>query len=304
MQDLLKRWQAITFGYLVITYLAVVVVMKQPIATWLIVVAIWLMVLILTYLGTFLGIIGVLLQSLTRRQQPSIPLYKAAYKIGTRNSTILTSYGLILLRDNDNEIAMECFDRALENTTYFLSTKTLKCNKAIALWKVGRVEDAIALYNEVIEKFGKDDQRYITEPTFDEEGIKAIVADNTYMYPQDFTTLGFLYTLNKQYEEAIFFSQAALEKKENFAAAYDNLGQIDYFQGRIDDAEVHFDKALSLNPKLPDSLYFAGLVAIKKGAYEKALDYLAQAKQCSLDGLNTITYEMIDDAIAGLEDCY
>lgn len=301
MQDLLKRWQAITLGYLVITYLAFVVVMKQTIATWLIVVAVWLVVLVLTYLGTFLGIIGVLFQSITRKQEPSIPLYKAAYKFGTRNSTILASYGLILLRDNNNEIAMECFDRALDNTTYFLSTKTLKCNKAIALWKLGRLEEAIALYNEVIEKFGKDDQTYITDPSFDEQGIKALVSDNTYMYPQDFTTLGFFYTLNEQYEEATFFSRAALEKKEDFAAAYDNLGQIDYFQGRIEEAEVHFAKSLSLNPKMPDSLYFAGMVEIQKGENEKAMDYLTQAKGCSLDGLNSITYEMIDEAIKGLE---
>lgn len=301
MQDLLKRWQAITFGYLVITYLAVVVFMKLPITVWLVVVGVWLLILIATYLGTFLGIIGVLLQSLTRKQEPSIPLYRAAYKFGTRNSTILASYGLILLRDDQNELAMACFDKALANTTYFLSTKTLKCNKAIALWKVGRIEDAIALYNEVIEKFGKDDQKYFTQPSFDEEGIKAIVDENTYLYPQDFTTLGFLYTLNEQYEEARFFSLAALEKKEDFAAAYDNLGQIDYFQGHIDDAEANFSKALDLNPKLPDSLYFAGLVAQKKGDHEKALTYLNQAKDCSLDGLNTITNKMIDQAIADLK---
>ena len=191
---------------------------------------------------------------------------------------------------------MACFDRALSFNSYFLTTKTLKCNKAIALWKLDRVDEAIDLYLEVIKQFGRDDQKFVVEPSYDQDGIEDLVANNDYMYPQDYTTLGFLYTLVQNYEAAIFFSQAALEKKEDFAAAYDNLGQIYYFKDDLDLAREHFDKALELNPNLPDSLYFSALVAIKDGNNEKANDHLSKAESCKLDGLNTIDYDMINEA--------
>lgn len=301
MNNILNRWRSITIGFLILSYLAVIVFMHQPIAIWFILVGTWILLLVLIFFGTFIGIIGVLLQTITRKQKPFIPFFRAAYKFGTQNATILASYGLVLLRENNAEEALRCFDRALTNSTYFMSTKTLKCNKAIALWKLDQVEEAINLYLEVIENFGKDNQKFMTDRTYDQEGIDDLVAMNTYLYPQDYTTIGFLYTLQGQYEEATFFSKAALAKKDDFAAAYDNLGQIDYFQKRIPEAKAHFDKALELNPNLPDSLFFAGLVALFEGDKEKGKDYLLKARECKIDGLNTVSYEMVDAALKGID---
>lgn len=301
MQIFKKHWQTVTIAVLIVSYLALVVFMKEPLSTWLLFAGGWFLLLILLFLGTVIGIVGVLIQSLTKRQDLAIPLYKTAYKLGTQNATILTTYGLILLRQHQSEEALACFDKALANTTYFLSAKTLKCNRAIALWKLDRLDEAIAAYNGVLRDYGKEEQKFFTSPTLDEDGIKAIVEDNNYLYPQDFTTLGFLYTLAKDYDRALFFSKAALEKEENFAAAYDNLGQIAYYQGDMTEAKVQFEKALEINPNLPDSLYFSGLVAFAQKDADRARSFLNQARQCALDGLNTVSYEMIDGALASLE---
>jgi len=300
MNYILKKWRSISIGFLFVTYMTVIVFMQQPLSTWFIIAGGWVLLLVIVFAGTFVGVLGVLLQSITRRQEPSVPFYRLAYHLGTKNATILASYGLLMLRENKADVGIKCFDRALENNAYFLTTKTLKCNKAIALWKLGQVDDAIALYLEVIEKFGRDDQKFMTDRTYDQEGIDDLIANNTYMYPQDYTTLGFLYTLKEQYEEALFFSHAALAKKEGFASAYDNIGQIYYFQGDIDGARENFDKALELNPKLPDSLYFAALVAKHDGDKDKAQSLLEKAQSCKLDGLNTISYDMIKDVMATL----
>lgn len=300
MNKLQKKWRSISIGFLFITYMIVIVFLQQPISTWLIIAGSWVLLLLIVFAGTFIGILGILLQAITRRQEPSIPFYRLAYKLGTKNASILASYGLLMLRENKADIAMDCFDRALEHNAYFLTTKTLKCNKAIALWKLGRVDEAIALYLEVIEHFGSEGQKFVTDKTYDQEGIDDLVANNKYMYPQDYTTLGFLYTLQEQYEEALFFSQTALAKKEGFASAYDNIGQIYYFQGDMHAAKENFDKSLELNPKLPDSLYFAALLAKNDGDSEQAKALLLKAQSCKLDGLNTISHEMINEAMATL----
>lgn len=295
-----KKWRSISIGFLFVTYMSVVVFMQQPLSTWFIIAGSWVLLLLIIFIGTFVGVLGVLLQGITRRQGPSVPFYKLSYQLGTKNATILASYGLLMLRENKADTAMKCFDRALQNNAYFLTTKTLKCNKAIALWKLGRVDEAIALYLAVIEQFGRDEQKFVTDRTYDQEGIDDLIASNDYMYPQDYTTLGFLYTLEEQYEEALFFSHAALAQKEGFASAYDNIGQIYYFQGDMAAAQENFDKSLELNPKLPDSLYFAALLAQHNGDLEKAKDLLDKAQSCKLDGLNTVSYEMINTLKATL----
>jgi len=295
-----KKWRSFSIGFLFVTYMTVIVFMRQPITTWLFIAGGWVLLILIIFAGTFVGVLGVLLQGITRRQEPSVPFYRLAFKLGSKNATILASYGLLMLREEKADVAIECFDRALEHNAYFLTTKTLKCNKAIALWKLNRVKEAIALYLEVIKQFGQEDQKFITDPSYDQEGIDDLVANNDYIYPQDYTTIGFLYTLEEQYEEALFFSQAALAKKEGFASAYDNIGQIHYFQGDMAAAKENFEKALEINPKLPDSLYYAALVAKHEGDNDKAKTLLIKAKQCKLDGLNTINYPMIDAVIATL----
>ena len=300
MREITKRWRSITIGVLVAAYLILVVAMERPLSLFAAAAGIWLIVLILTFLGTFVGVIGVVLQLATRRSDAANPYYHRAYKLGTRNATILASYGLILLREDNPEEAIRCFDRALESTNHFLSTKTLKCNKAIACWKLGDIDKGIDLYLEMLKQFGNDDQKFFTEKTLDQEGIEALAMENSYFYPQDFTTLGFLYMLKGSYEEATFFSKAALEKNSDYAAAYDNLGQIAYYEKDMIRAKDQFDKALALNPNLPDSLYYSGVLAKEHGDEIAAKDFFAKAKACHLDGLNTINYDMIDKQLATL----
>ena len=59
--------------------------------------------------------------------------------------------------------------------------------------------------------------------------------------------------------------------------AYNNMGQVCYQQGNIDNAEKAFAKALSIDPRNVDANYNAGLVAMAKNDLVKAETYLANA---------------------------
>ena len=297
MTKLKKKWRSITIGYLIISYFVIVVINHLPVSYFLIGLGIYFLILVLLFLGTFVGVLGVLIQTFTKDNQKALPFYQAAYKLGTQNTTILATYGLLLLRNNDVEQALLCFDKGLETNSYFLTTKTLMGNKAICYWKLGHLDKAIQIYYDFFDKYGAESQKFLIDHTYTDDTIRAVVKDNPYYFPQDFTTLGYLFILKEDYVKATFFTKAALNKKEDYAAAYDNLGQIAFRQNDLTEAKKYFEKALELDENAPDTLYQMGLISQLNNNHTEALHYLERAKGCYLDGLSTISYEMIDTAI-------
>lgn len=299
MSTLKKKWRELTAVILILAYLVLVVFLRYPLTTYLGFVALTCLILILVFLGTFVGTLGVLIQVFLKKEKWALPLYKTAYKLRTINATILASYGLLLLRNNDPEEALACFKRAYDNTNYFLSKKTMIGNMAIAYWKLGDLGKAIQGYEDILSQYAKETVEVDIKNT-EESYLKAFVDNQPILYPQDYTTLGYLYLLHNHLDEALFYTKAALIKKPSYAAAIDNLGQIALHQGQSDEAKAFFEEALSLNPALPDSLYYLGVLLKEEGNMTLAKSYLEKAKTCKLDGLNTISIEMIDAALSSI----
>jgi Tfp pilus assembly protein PilF len=296
-----KHWFKITLAYFVIIYLAVVVFAQQPFGTLALFYGLYLLALIAVFFGTFLGLLGLLIQIITRQEKIIKPFYKLAYRFKTENPTLLASYGILLLREDQNKLAKEVFERALAHTNHYLTEKTLKANIAITEWKLGHLQLALDMYMDIIKTYGKDDQAFIENPSYSDDMLDALVSENPSMYPQDYTTLGYLYILAKDYEKAMFFSKAALIKKEHFASAYDNIGQI-YFQ--LDDlvaAKENFELALKHKPNLPDSLYFLGVIYEKSGEENKALSFYEKALAGHLDGLSTVSVKEITERASAIK---
>lgn len=300
MKQLKNKWRPISLGFLAVSYVVLVVVMQQPISSFILCSLIYLGILILVFLGTFVGTFGIILQVFIKKESLAVPLYNLAYKLKTNNPTILASYGLILLRNDEPSKALDCFNRGIESSKHYLSTKTLMSNVAICYWKMGEIDTAIEQYYAILKRFGDDDQTFLDEPEYTEEAMETVLSDFSIMYPQDYNTLGYLYITKKDYEKAEFFSKLALKKKEDYPSAYDNLGQIAYERGNLDEAEEHYEKALELKADLPDSLYYMGLIKKAKGDNENALAFFKKTKACNLDGLNTITEAMVNEQIASL----
>lgn len=296
-----KHWFKITLAYLVIIYLAVIVFAQQPFSTLGIFYGLYFLALIAIFFGTFLGLLGLLIQVITKQEKIIKPFYKLAYRFNTENPTLLASYGILLLREDKNDLAKEVFERALSFTNHYLTEKTLKANIAISEWKLGHLSNAIAMYMDIIKAYGKDDQAFVASPSYTDDMLESLVSENPSMYPQDYTTLGYLYILAKDFEKAMFFSKAALVKKEHYASAYDNIGQI-YFQ--LDDlvaAKENFELALKYKPNLPDSLYFLGVIYEKAGEENKALGFYEKALAGHLDGLSTVSAKEINDRVSAIK---
>lgn len=300
MKLIKKKWRLISLIYLLLSYIVLVVLLHKPLYLYFINVGIVLLLLILLFLGTFLGFMGLVGHMITKKETFGIPFYHLAYKLGTENPTILATYGLLLLREEKSEKALQCFQKGYDFSKNYMTTKTLMSNIAICYWKLGDTDQSIKQYYTIIKRFGNDDQIFLSEPDYSQDGVEQFAIDNHLMYPQDFITLGYLYLLKKDFQKANFFTQIAMYKQANYASAYDNLGQIAYFQGDLEGARINFEQALEFSPKLPDSLYFMGLVSMDSGDNKKALAFLEEAKACKLDGLNTINYSMIDEAIKKL----
>lgn len=84
-------------------------------------------------------------------------------------------------------------------------------------------------------------------------------------------------TLTEKADEKQAIYKKVAELYPNEIRAYNNMGQVCYQMGNMDNAEKSFAKALSINPRNADANYNAGLVALAKGDYAKAETYFANA---------------------------
>lgn len=182
------------------------------------------------------------MQILLKKESLALPTFNLAYKFGTDNPTILASYGLMLLRQNEANKALKCFERGYKHSKHYMTTKTLMSNIAICHWKSGDLDKAIESYMAIIKRFGTDDQIFLSKPDYSEEAIEQFRSDNSILYPQDYNTIGYLYILKEEYDKATFFTKAALVDKEDYASAYDNLGQIAYSIGDMVEAKIQYKK--------------------------------------------------------------
>lgn len=297
MKFIKSKWRIITLIYLFISYIILITILKLPFSAYLTSLALFILILSLIFIGTFIGTIGVFVQLITKKQHFVVHFYKLAYRLKTENTSILASYGLILLRERAYVDALDCFKYALTTTNHFLTVKTLKGNKAICYWKLNNISKAIDTYKDIIYQYGKTNQDFISNPDYSDRTIEKFLQDNPYLYPQDCVTIGYLYLQKKDYEKATFFTNVALKLSPNYSAAYDNLGQISFTKDDLSTGKMYFEKALEINPRLADSLYYMGLIAFKQNDSYNARIYLKKAQNLSLDGLDTITYTMIENAL-------
>src|SRR6056297_2324327 len=93
-------------------------------------------------------------------------------------------------------------------------------------WKVhqsGRVEDAIRVYQHVIDQAPRN--------------------------PEARVYLGIALFDQRRYEESIESYRAALQLKESFPVAWNNLGNSLRMVGEVDESDRCFERALALDPK-------------------------------------------------------
>jgi protein O-mannosyl-transferase len=84
-------------------------------------------------------------------------------------------------------------------------------------------------------------------------------------------------------DEAIVHYQKALQVNPDYAEAHNNLGYALFQKGAVDEAMVHFQKALQIKPDYAEAHYTLGNVLINKGRVDEAMVHFQQALEINPD---------------------
>jgi superkiller protein 3 len=88
-----------------------------------------------------------------------------------------------------------------------------------------------------------------------------------------FTSLGYVYQLQKKYDEAIQQYESALKIDPNYVDAINNLGVIYFEKGDVEGGISMVEKALQIQPETIDSYLNLGTFHKHKRSYEKSVYY-------------------------------
>lgn len=212
-----------------------------------------------------------------------LELMEKAYGTGKLNGTMTVYYSYCLIRENMNAKAYEVLDK------YIAAGKGSKSdlsramhNKAIILWKEGRLDEAFDVMRDA---------------------HAAVPATDTY------GTLGLLYLEKAKAdpsmaEEAEAFLKEAYDYNADDRSIADNMGAWYLERGETDAAAEVYAALLKTPQPSPTPYYRYGLVLEKQGNYEDAEDMLNRALRCSFTGVTVIKRQEVTDALEHVEGEY
>ena len=203
-----------------------------------------------------------------RRPEKAMAYYQKAADKNTANVTALYNYAIELLHIGKAQEALVLLQRAQKFNTKPIYDKYIPLGISSCYWVLGDIDKAIHILEELKNKFD-----YVNVSTL--------------------TTLGYFYLLKGDYETAKDYTEQALSDTDNYAPAWDNMGQIYYRQQNYKQAEGAFLKALEYRASMVDSLYYMGMICELKGEHEQSQEYFIKASKCNISSMNTVTYEDI-----------
>ncbi len=197
------------------------------------------------------------------------PAYKA-YKM--KHSTIETAniFIYMLLKAGKFEKAFEITNEARERYMNEDQYIAFSSNEALALWKLGRINESIALFEKIAEKF-----------------------ESTNIY----VSFGTVLTCSNDLNKALEINKKAYQYNSNSKGIKDNLAYTYFLIGDSDRAKRMYDELLDEPVNFPEAYYNAALVANSQGQYEEAVRLFKQALSKQFNGLTAVTKEEISTKI-------
>ena len=178
------------------------------------------------------------------------------------------NYANLVLRDGDAETALSCLRKSRALKPAPIMEKNIYMTIGSAYWVAGEVDKAI----ETLEQMQKD-YEYVNENVL--------------------STLAYMYFAKGDFATAHELTDKALAEAPEYAAAWDNRGQIFLAQEDLTQAKEAFAKALAYKPTLVDSLYYMGVLYEREGDADAAQSYFARAAEAPISALNTVTTAQI-----------
>lgn len=255
----------------------VLAALGTPVKFWwyLVFLVLYIVIVFLIKMPDALGTMAVIASQSSKKPDAGWKLFEAAYNKGCKVPAALQGYGYLLIARGEYEKGREVYERLLTQKPSEIPPFVLKHSRvtySIALWKCGRLEDAIGV-------------------------LEQMRVDYEYFDADFYTTLGFYYFEAGNVEKAREMAELALKETPNYGPTLDNLGQIAFAEGNLDEAEALFREALEQKPQMVDAYYHLGLIAEAEGDLEHALARYQRAATCPLNGFKTLTAEQIQAKI-------
>lgn len=199
--------------------------------------------------------------------------YRRGMKWGGMNAKNEGAFGVLLLKQGKFDEALERFNSSLSQRDCKGQLKSLiSMNRAIAWFRVGRVEDSV----EALEELQK-----------------------TFRSLRVYQTLGYVYTAAGMFDKAEPYNLQACEYDGEDGVILDNTGQMYIDMGDYNKAKPYIEKAYS-KKHFSDVLFHMGLIAEFEGRPQDALAYYREARTKNMDALNDVTPAKLDEKIEEL----
>lgn len=168
--------------------------------------------------------------------------FDKAISLDSSNALFYNAKGLLLRDQKNYEKAIEQFELAADRKPEILNPIV---NKAQALSLLNRNEEAIVIYNKMLQQY----PGYIPAMIFKAESLKEL----------------------NRYEEALRVYDEAIAQEPNAADLVFNKGNIYANQNNMEAALDCYNRAVKLDPQFPDAYYHIGLVNQRLGRYQEAV---------------------------------
>lgn len=183
-----------------------------------------------------------------KQQSNAMMSFDKAISLDSSNALFYNAKGLLLRDQRNYEKAIEQFELAADRKPEILNPIV---NKAQALSLLNRNEEAIVIYNKMLQQY----PGYIPAMIFKAESLKEL----------------------NRYEEALKVYDDAIAQEPNAADLVFNKGNIYANQNKMEAALDCYNKAVKLDPQFPDAYYHIGLVNQRLGRYQDALTNFERA---------------------------
>ena len=211
-----------------------------------------------------------------RKDDRALHYYKKAHESGCANPRFYASYAGLLLRMGEYLRAYEVISEGIATVTLKpkakMMIKSMASQYVISLWKLGRLDEAIAEMERVHEEM----------PT-----------------GNSFGTLGYFYIERADktgdYEQALAFNREAVDYDDHDSVILDNIGQVLYRLGKLTEAEQMFTRALEEKETQLDSLYYMAKVQHELNHPDKARFYIKKAMAQNRSNMATVSQAMVEE---------
>lgn len=174
--------------------------------------------------------------------------------------------------------------------------------------RLGDYDNAIAALQAILGKNPKDSNAlyvigmaYLKKKMWPEAIPPFLqVVDLNPKFAAAYYQLGVCYQQQKELQKAVEYYQKAMDLDPSNPDIPYNSGLILFGLNRIDEALACFEKTLSMKPNDPASLEMAGRCYINRANFQKAIDYLEQAKTGYAADQEKVKF--LDDLIAKLKE--